>query len=100
MIDRQYEKSEVILIGVLSIYCFALVIAALGYVFFEYANLQSGTGNNVNDAILLRLVVAVGVVGSLMRGASNLFDEVGRGTFDPRTSLSIVMRPLKAGPGR
>ncbi|MFQ5743972.1 MAG: hypothetical protein ACE5HV_10340 [Acidobacteriota bacterium] len=93
MIDKQYVKSEVILIVILSAYCVALVIGALGYLFLEYANLQPSGG--LNDSVLLRLVVAVGILGSIMRGASNLFDDVGRGRFDPRWSLSIIMRPVE-----
>ena len=95
MIDRQYVKSDVILIVVLSVYCIALVVAAVGYLFVQYASLQED--GNVNDPVLLQLVVAVGVLGSIMRGASRLFDDVGSGAFDPRRSLSIIMRPIEGG---
>lgn len=94
MIDRQYVKSEVILIVALSIYCVALVVGALGYLFFEYGNLMTGE-EAINDPVLLRLIVAVGVLGSVLRGASSLFEDVGKGRFDPRWSLSIIMRPVE-----
>ncbi len=93
MIDRQYEKSEVILIGLLTIYCVALVVGMVAYVFYEYDMLMGEDG--LNDAVLLHLVVAVGVLASVMRGASSLFEDVGKGTFDPRWSLSVLMRPVE-----
>lgn len=94
MIDRQYEKSEVILIGILTIYCVALVVGMVAYVFYEYDMLMGADGV-LNDSVLLHLVVAVGVLASVMRGASSLFDDVGRGTFDPRWALSVLMRPVE-----
>lgn len=94
MIDKQYVKSDVILIVILSVYCVALVIAALGFLFYDYPNLETADGA-VDDTVLLRLVVAVGVVGSVLRGASRLYDDVASGLFDPRRSLSVLMRPVE-----
>lgn len=93
MVDRQYEKSEVILIVILSVYCVALTFGALAYIFVEYDRLYGQDG--LDEAVLFHLVCAVGVLASLMRGASFLYDEVGRGTFDPRSALSVLMRPVE-----
>ena len=71
MIDRQYEKSEVILIGILTIYCVALVVGMVAYVFYEYDMLM-GEDGVLNDAVLLHLVVAVGVLASAVPRASSM----------------------------
>ena len=95
MIDRQYDKTDVILIVILSIYCVAFFLASLAYLFYEYPNLQEN--GNINDPILLQLCVVIGVLGAITRGSSRLFDDVGNGTFDAKKSLSIVMRPIEGG---
>ncbi len=95
MIDRQYDKTDVILIVILSIYCIAFFLASLGYLFYEYPNLQEN--GNINDPVLLQLCVVIGVLGAITRGCSRLFDDVGNGTFDAKRSLSIVMRPIEGG---
>lgn len=94
-VERPYDRTDVILIVVLSVYCVAFFLAALGYLFFEYPNLQNN--GNINDPVLLQLCVVIGILGALTRGASRLFDDVGSGIFDPRRSLSIVMRPIEGG---
>jgi len=96
MIDRPYDKTDVILIVILSIYCVAFFIASLGYLFYEYPNLQ-GDGNVINDPVLLQLCVVIGILGAITRGASRLFDDVGGGAFDAKRSLSIIMRPIEGG---
>ena len=93
MIDKQYVKTDVILIVILSVYCVAFFLAALGYLFVEYPNLQQD--GNINDPVLLQLVVVIGVLGAITRGASRLFDDVGSGSFDAKKSLSIIMRPIE-----
>jgi hypothetical protein len=95
MIDRQYDKTDVILIVILSIYCVAFFVATLGYLFFQYPNLQED--GNVNDPVLLQLCVVIGILGAITRGASRLFDDVGGGAFDAKRSLSIIMRPIEGG---
>jgi hypothetical protein len=92
-VERQYDKTDVILIIVLSVYCVAFFLAALAYLFYEYPNLQDN--GNINDSVLLQLCVVIGILGAITRGASRLFDEVGAGVFDPRKSLSIIMRPIE-----
>lgn len=94
-VERQYDKTDVILIVILSVYCVAFFLAALGYLFYEYPNLQEN--GNINDPVLLQLCVAIGVLGAITRGASRLFDDVGSGVFDPKRSLSIIMRPIEGG---
>ena len=93
MIDRQYAKTDVILIVIFSVYCVATFLAALGYLFVEYPNLQEA--GNINDPVLLQLVAVIGVLGAITRGASRLFDDVGSGSFDVKKSLSIIMRPIE-----
>ncbi len=95
MIDRQYDKTDVILIVILSIYCVAFFLASLAYLFYEYPNLQEN--GNINDSVLLQLCVVIGVLGAITRGSSRLFDDVGNGTFDAKKSLSIIMRPIEGG---
>jgi len=94
-VERQYDRTDVILIVILSVYCVAFFIAALGYLFYEYPNLQDN--GNINDPVLLQLCVVIGILGAITRGASRLFDDVGSGVFDPRRSLSIIMRPIEGG---
>lgn len=93
MVDRQYVKTDVILIVILSVYCVVFFLAALGYLLVEYPNLQQN--GNINDSVLLRLTIVIGVLGAITRGASRLFDDVGSGIFDAKKSLSIVMRPIE-----
>jgi len=95
MIDRQYDKTDVILIVILSVYCVAFFLASLGYLFYEYPNLMEN--GNINDPILLQLCVVIGILGAITRGSSKLFDDVGNGMFDPKRSLSIIMRPIEGG---
>jgi hypothetical protein len=95
MIDRQYDKTDVILIAILSVYCIAFFLASLGYLSLEYKNLQDN--GNTNDPVLLQLCVVIGILGAITRGASRLFDDVGSGAFDPKRSLSIIMRPIEGG---
>ncbi len=95
MIDRQYDKTDVILIVILSVYCIAFFLASLGYLSYEYPNLQEN--GNINDTVLLQLCVVIGILGAITRGASRLFDDVGSGAFDPKRSLSIIMRPIEGG---
>ena len=95
VVDRQYEKTDVILIVVLTVYCIACFLAALGYLFYEYPNLQDN--GNINDPVLLQLCVVIGILGAITRGVSRLFDDVGGGMFDPKRSLSIIMRPIEGG---
>ena len=95
MIDRQYDKTDVILIVILSVYCIAFFLASLGYLFYEYPNLQDN--DNINDPVLLQLCVVIGILGAITRGASRLFDNVAGGAFDPKRSLSIIMRPIEGG---
>jgi len=94
-IERQYDKTDVILIVILSVYCVAFFLAALAYLFYEYPNLMDN--GNINDPILLQLCVVIGILGAITRGASRLFDDVGAGIFDPKRSLSIIMRPIEGG---
>ncbi len=95
MIDRQYDKTDVILIVILSVYCIAFFLACLWYLSYQYPNLQKN--GNINDTVLLQLCVVVGILGAITRGASRLFDDVGSGAFDPKRSLSIIMRPIEGG---
>lgn len=95
MIDRQYDKTDLILIVILSVYCVAAFLAALAYLFYEYPNMQ--VNGNINESILLQLCVVIGILGAITRGASRLFDDVGGGTFDAKRSLSIIMRPIEGG---
>lgn len=95
MIDRQYDKTHLILIVILSVYCIAFFVACLWYLSYQYPNLQEN--GNINDAVLLQLCVVVGILGAITRGASRLFDDVGSGAFDPKRSLSIIMRPIEGG---
>ena len=94
-VDRQYDKTDVILIVILSVYCIAFFLASLAYLFYEYPNLQDN--GNINDPVLLQLCVVIGILGAITRGASRLFDDVGNGVFDPKRSLSIIMRPIEGG---
>ena len=93
--DRQYDKTDVILIVILSVYCIAFFVATLAYLSYEYPNLQEN--GNINDPVLLQLCVAIAILGAITRGASRLFDDVGSGAFDPKRSLSIIMRPIEGG---
>ncbi len=95
MIDRQYDKMDVILIVILSVYCIAFFLASLAYLFYEYPNLQDN--GNINDPVLLQLCVVIGILGAITRGSSRLFDDVGAGIFDAKRSLSIIMRPIEGG---
>lgn len=94
-IERQYDKTDVILIVILSVYCVAFFLAALAYFFYEYPNLMDN--GNINDSVLLQLCVVIGILGAITRGASRLFEDVGAGIFDPKRSLSIIMRPIEGG---
>jgi len=94
-VEPQYDKTDIILIIVLSVYCIAFFFAALGYLFYHYPNLQEN--GNINDTVLLQLCVVLGILGALTRGASRLFDQVGGGVFGPKMSLSIIMRPIEGG---
>lgn len=95
MIDRQYDKTDVILIVILSVYCIAFFLASLGYLSYDYPNLQDDVTGNINDSVLLQLCVVIGILGAVTRGTSRLFDDVGSGTFDAKGSLSIIMRPIE-----
>ncbi len=95
MIDRQYDKTDVILIVILSVYCIAFFVATLAYLSYDYPNLQEN--GNINDPVLLQLCVAIAILGAVTRGASRLFDDVGSGAFDPKRSVSIIMRPIEGG---
>ncbi len=96
MIDRQYDKTDVILIVILSVYCIAFFLASLAYLSYEYPNLEQDVGSSTNP-VLLQLCVVIGILGAITRGASSLFDDVGSGEFDPKRSLSIIMRPIEGG---
>jgi len=95
VVDRQYDRTDVILIVILTVYCIAVFLASLGYLLYEYPNLQDA--GNINDSVLLQLCVVIGILGAITRGASRLFDDVGGGVFDPKRSLSIIMRPIEGG---
>ena len=95
VVDRQYDKTDVILIVILTVYSIAFFLAAMGYLFSEYPNLLDN--GNVNDPVLLQLCVVIGILGAITCGASRLFDDVGSGVFDPKRSLSIIMRPIEGG---
>ena len=95
VVDRQYDRTDVILIVILTVYCIAVFLASLGYLLYEYPNLQDA--GNVNDSVLLQLCVVIGILGAITRGASRLFDDVGDSVFDPKRSLSIIMRPIEGG---
>ncbi len=47
------------------------------------------------ENLLLRLVLALGVIGSSLRGVGELFNDVGNRRFDAAWSLSYLMRPLE-----
>ena len=94
-VDRQYDRTDVILIVILTVYCVAAFLASLAYLLYDYPNLQDA--GNINDSVLLQLCVIIGILGAITRGASRLFDDVGGGVFDPKRSLSIIMRPIEGG---
>ena len=96
---RTYSKAEVFGIVLLSLYCAALVIGSLVYIRGKYCQLIAPTSNELGlleyELVLFESVVAIGVLGSALRGVSSLFLDVGKRTFDGSWSLSYLMRPLE-----
>ena len=94
--DRHYVGPERLTIAFLSLYCLAVGIGAFTYLFLVYDDIIDVNMNApANSTVLLQMIVAVGVLGSVLRAVESLVSDVGRGSFFSRWSLSILMRPLE-----
>jgi hypothetical protein len=86
-------RSEGVQIALIALYCGALIVVPVWLVIYYYAAVFDA--KKPNEAVLLGLVVAMGVLGSALRGIATLFNDVGRKKYDSSWNLSLLMRPLE-----
>ena len=76
----------------LSLYCAVAVLGPLLYLILSFDQLFAESDTNRQQVFVATILT--GVLGSALRGMSNLFSDVGKGRYQPSWNLSILMRPL------
>ena len=77
----------------LSLYCAVAVLGPLLYLILSFDQLFAESDTNRQQVFVATILT--GVLGSALRGMSNLFSDVGKGRYQPSWNLSILMRPLE-----
>jgi len=90
-------KRNVFLIVFLGVYCLSVAGFAMYYFLVAYDNLNPQIGNS--ESTLMKLIVAVGVIAGVTRGAAELVSDVGDAKFKRtvRRSLAYLLRPVEGG---
>jgi hypothetical protein len=90
---KKFAWHEIGLIVILGVYCAVLVVGPLIFLLQNFDGLLDA--KETDEVRLLELVVAMGVMGSALRGMAGLLADVGNRKFDPSWSLSYFVRPLE-----
>lgn len=95
--SNKLPKRDVLLIVFLGIYCLSVAGFAMSYFLVMYDGLAPQIGSS--ESTLMKLIVAVGVIAGVTRGAAELVSDVGDAKFKRtvRRSLSYLMRPVEGG---
>ncbi len=93
---REYGSEARGQIAALAMFVSLVLFVTLWCVFVDLHRLfPSQAPGNVDDHTLVRFVIYFGVLGSLLRGVGEFFNDVGNRRFDPAWSLSYLMRPFE-----